>query len=112
MTSRHCGWVGRILRVDLSSGSVAVESTWDYASEAIGARGIGQWILFHELEPPLAPLDPGNKLILGAGPLVGTLAPTSSRLSVDSMNPFTGGTSYSNAGGHFAPELKYAGFQG
>lgn len=110
MTVHQCSWVGRILRVDLSSGRVMVESTWDYASEAIGARGIGQWILFHELEPPLAPLDPGNKLILGAGPLVGTLAPTSSRLSVDSMNPFTGGTSYSNVGGHFAPELKYAGF--
>jgi aldehyde:ferredoxin oxidoreductase len=104
------GWAGCILRVDLSTGRVAVEPTEDYASNGIGARGIGQWILFHELEPPLEPLEPGSKLILGAGPLVGTLAPTSARLSVDGMNVLTGGASYSNVGGHFAPELKYAGF--
>jgi aldehyde:ferredoxin oxidoreductase len=110
MSSSACGWVGRVLRVDLGNGRVKIEATSDYAPEAIGARGIGQWILFHELEPPLDPPDPGNKLILGAGPLVGTLAPACSRLSVDSMNPFTDGTSYSNVGGHFAPELKYAGF--
>ncbi len=106
----YYGWVGRILRADLSSRRISTEPTATYAAQALGARGIGQWILFQEQDPPLDPLAAGSKLILGAGPLVGTLAPASGRLSVDAMNPFTGGTSYSNVGGHFAPELKYAGF--
>lgn len=104
-----CGWAGKILRVDLSTYKVAVEPTGPYADRIIGGRGIGQWILFHELDPSTQPMSAENKLILSAGPLVGTLAPGADRLSVDFKNPQTGGVGSANAGGHFAPELKFAG---
>jgi aldehyde:ferredoxin oxidoreductase len=103
-------WAGQILRVDLTRGLISTQPTTDYSSFAIGGRGIGQWILFDELSPEIGAYDPDNLLILGAGPLVGTLAPASSRLSVDTKNALTGGVCASNAGGHFAPELKWAGF--
>jgi len=38
------------------------------------------------------------------------MAPASARLSVEGKNAVTGGVASANAGGHFAPELKYAGF--
>lgn len=104
------GWAGKILRVDLSTGKIAVEPTRPYADQIIGGRGVGQWILFHELDPSTEPMSADNKLILSAGPLVGTLAPGADRLSVDFKNPQTGGVGSANAGGHFAPELKFAGF--
>jgi aldehyde:ferredoxin oxidoreductase len=103
-------WAGKILRVDLSRGETCVESTSDYTAEALGGRGIGQWIMFREVEPGTDAYDPENVISFNAGALAGTPAPGSGRLSVDTKNPLTGGVCSSNAGGHFAPELKYAGF--
>jgi aldehyde:ferredoxin oxidoreductase len=103
-------WAGKILRVDLSLGTLSEQPTSDYISYALGGRGIGQWILFRELDPLVGAYDPENILVLGAGPLVGTAAPAGNRLAVDTKNPLTGGVCASNAGGHFAPELKWAGY--
>lgn len=103
-------WAGQVLRVDLTSRHLTVHPTSDWAEDAFGGRGIGQWTLFREVEPGLDAYDPSNLICFGAGPLVGTLAPAACRLSVDTKNPYTGGVGSSNAGGHFAPELKYAGF--
>ncbi|MCL5074305.1 MAG: aldehyde ferredoxin oxidoreductase family protein [Chloroflexi bacterium] len=104
------GWTGKILRVDLSTAKINVEPTEAYAREMIGGRGIGQWVLFQELEPSVGALEPGNKVVLSTGPLTGTIAPASGRLNVDTKNPLTGGVASSSAGGRFGPELKFAGF--
>jgi aldehyde:ferredoxin oxidoreductase len=103
------GWVGKTLRIDLSISKVIIEPTQKYADRFIGGRGVGQWILFNELALNIGALDPGNKMVFGTGPLTGTMAP-SSRLSLDTKNVLTGGTLSSNCGGHFGPELKFAGF--
>ena len=103
-------WAGRILRVDLSRGKISTEPTARYLEDTLGGRGFGQWILFREVESDTDPYDPDNVLTLGAGALTGTLAPASSRLPVDTKNILTGGVCSSNVGGHFAPELKFAGF--
>lgn len=104
------GWSGQILRVDLPTRRIRIEPTEPYGMQVLGGRGIGQSILFHELDPNTDPLGPDSKVILSAGPLVGTLVPGSGRLSVDWKNVQTGGVGSANLGGHFAPELKYAGF--
>jgi aldehyde:ferredoxin oxidoreductase len=103
-------WAGRILRVDLSSRELSEQPTAGYVDLALGGRGIGQWILFREVDPGVGPYSPDNVISLNAGPLVGTLAPASSRLSIDTKNTLTGGVCSSNVGGHFAPEMKYAGY--
>jgi len=112
MTSKekNYGWAGKILRVNLSNNQLSIDHTIKYASRFVGGRGVGQWILFNELGSSVHPKAPENLLIFSAGPLVGTLAPASCRISVESKNPVTGGTGYANAGGSFASELKYAGF--
>ena len=107
---KRYGWAGHILRVDLSSGKTRKEESDSYVDEFVGGRGLGQSILFRALGPDAEALDPRNPLILAAGPLTGTLAPGSGRLSLSGKNLLTGGIGSSNVGGHFGPELKYAGF--
>jgi aldehyde:ferredoxin oxidoreductase len=107
---KRYGWAGHILRVDLSSGKTRKEESDSYMDEFVGGRGFGQSLLFRELAPDAGALDPRNPLILAAGPLTGTLAPGSGRLSISGKNLLTGGIGSSNVGGHFGPELKYAGF--
>jgi aldehyde:ferredoxin oxidoreductase len=103
------GWAGKIVFIDLSRGTTKVEPTEKYCS-FLGGRGINQWLLFNLLERNVPPLDPRNPLILGAGPMVGTLVPSASRLAVDHKNVITGGVGSGNCGGRFAAEMKYAGY--
>ena len=53
---------------------------------------------------------PENPIIFGAGCLVGTMVPGANRVSIETKNAWTGGKGSANFGGHFGPELKYAGF--
>lgn len=103
------GWSGNILFIDVSDGTAHVEPTERYLS-FIGGRGINQWLLFNLLEKATDALDPNNVLILGAGPLVGTLVPSACRLSIDFKNVITGGVGSGNCGGRFAAEMKFAGY--
>ncbi|MDI6754070.1 MAG: aldehyde ferredoxin oxidoreductase N-terminal domain-containing protein [Thermodesulfobacteriota bacterium] len=107
------GWVGKILRVDLTTGKVSVTSTFDYVPKFLGGRGLGAKICWDEVPPEVGAFDPENRLILATGPLQGTLAPTSGRFTVLGKAPQTAPTESfcrSGVGGHFAPELKWAGF--
>ena len=103
------GLAGRILRVDLSSGAIRSEETAPYADLWIGGRAVNSRILLDEMRPETKWSDPENLLIFGAGVLTG-IAPGGSRTSVDTKNVFSGGKGSANVGGHFGPELKYAGY--
>ena len=103
-------YTGKILRIDLSSGTILVEPTIEYANKWLGGRGINLWILYHELKPWVTPYEPANKIVFGTGPLTGTLAPGACRLSVASKNVYSHGVGTANIGGFFAPELKFAGY--
>jgi aldehyde:ferredoxin oxidoreductase len=109
-TEKIHSYAGKILRVDLSTGIIATEPTINYAKEWLGSSGIGVWILYNEVKPRISVYSPANRLIFGAGALVGTLAPGASRVSVDSKNAKTSGIGTSNSDSHFAPELKFAGY--
>jgi aldehyde:ferredoxin oxidoreductase len=100
---------GKIAYVNLHNGKVKTISARDYSKRFIGGRGINTWLLHENTPLHVSPYDPMNPLVFGVGLLVGTLAPTACRLSIDSMNPFTGGVGSSNVGGHFATALKLAG---
>lgn len=106
---RSYGYAGSILRIDLNTGNTVIEPTKNY-EEWLGGAGINQWIIYNESKAWMTPYDPMSILAFGAGPLNGTLAPTSGRFSADAKSPLTLGVGSSNSGGHFAPEMKYAGF--
>ncbi|MEM3506232.1 MAG: aldehyde ferredoxin oxidoreductase family protein [Candidatus Bathyarchaeia archaeon] len=103
-------YAGKILRINLSNGKILEEPTSNYTDKFLGSRGINQWILYNEVKSSIWPLDPANRIIFGAGALVGTLVPGACRYSVDAKNPLSGGVGSSNSGGHFGPELKFAGY--
>lgn len=107
------GWVGKILRVDLSSGRVWETSTYDYVPQFLGGRGLGAKICWDEVPPEVSAFDPEARLVFSTGPLQGTLAPTSGRFMLLGKAPQSAPVeSYcrSGVGGHWAPELKWAGY--
>jgi len=103
-------YAGKIMRVDLSTEKITFEPTQKYAFDWLGGQGIDQWIMYNEIKPWMTPYSPSNRLTIGAGPLVGTLAPGASRISAGSRNALTLGSASSNSDSRFGPELKFAGF--
>lgn len=107
------GWVGKLVRINLTNGTIKKEAlNIDDAKMYLGARGLGSKILIDEVDPKVEPLSPENKLIFMAGPLTGTLASSAGRYEVIAKAPLTGTIGASNSGGHFGPELKFAGYDG
>ncbi len=105
------GWAGQLLRVDLTRGSVTTEPLrLDWAEEYIGGRGLAARYLYEEMDPSVNALGPDNKLIMATGPLTGTNASCGSRYMVVTKGPLTGAITTSNSGGHWGPELKFAGY--
>jgi len=106
-----CGWVGSILCVDLTSGHIQETETSLYTHQFMGGRGIAAKIIWD-----LTSLDPSVKpLIFMTGPLAGTVAPFGGRTIVTGYGPQGYPHEWyarSTFGGHWGPELKYAGYDG
>ena len=108
-----CGWMGMLLRVDLTNGVVTREQlSEDVLHTYIGGSGLATRILWDEVPAEVKPLDPENRLIVTTGPLIGTLSPASGRLNFTCKSPLTGGYGDSNVGGQLGPEIKFAGYDG
>lgn len=106
-------WTGKLLRIDLATGSIATEPLkMDLARDYVGARGLGTKYFCDEVDPKVEPLSPENKLIFMTGPLTGTAAACGGRYEVVAKAPLTGTIGAANSGGYFGPELKYAGYDG
>lgn len=111
--TRANGWIGTILRINLTEGSIKKEPlNMQDAHDYVGARGLGTKYYCNEVDPKVDPLSPENKLIFMTGPLTGTAACSAGRYEVVSKAPLTGIIGAANSGGHFGPELKYAGYDG
>ena len=105
------GWCGRILYVDLSRRKISKKPLpKDLISRFIGGRGINAKLLWDLSKPGIDPLSPENPLIVGTGPLTGTIVPLTGRTTVTTKSPATGLYLKSSMGGHFAGELKFAGY--
>ena len=95
------GWIGTILRVNLTTGSFKKEALDpELARKYIGARGLGSRILSDEIDPKVDPLSPDNKLIFASGPLSGTNAPSSGHYNVVTKGPQGGTIAASSSGGN------------
>ena len=105
------GWTRKILRIDLTTGTVKTEPlNMDWALKYIGQRGLATKYLVEETDPKVDPLSPANKMIFATGPLTGTAASTGGRYSVITKGPLTGAIACSNSGGYWGAELKFAGW--
>jgi aldehyde:ferredoxin oxidoreductase len=107
------GFMGKILRVDLTHRKVSEEPLpRGDASLLLGGCGLATKYLFQELKPGVDPLGPENKLIFMSGPLTGTLSPSSGKYNAVTKSPLTGLWGQSGSGGKWGRELKRSGFDG
>ena len=104
-------WAGKILRVNLSTGSVQSEPlNMGWARQYLGSRGLATKYLVEEIAATVDPLSIDNKIIWATGPLTGTMASTGGRYTVVTKGPLTGAIACSNSGGYWGAELKMAGW--
>ena len=104
-------WAGKILRVNLTAGTVKSEPlNMDWAQAYLGSRGLGTKYLVEEVDATVDPLSADNKIIWATGPLTGTMASTGGRYTVITKGPLTGAIACSNSGGYWGAEFKMAGW--
>jgi len=106
------GTTAKILRVNLSTGSLEVEQlSEEFYRLYPGGKALAGYYLLNELPPHTEPLSPENLLILANGLLTGAPVSTATRYIVSARSPLTNGYGESEAGGFWGPELKMAGFE-
>ena len=102
---------GKVLRVDLTSHTVTTEPlNMEWAERYFGGKGLLFRYLWDCVPHQVDPRSPENPVILMTGPFAGTNVSTASRLVVGAKSPTTGILDDSYAGGSFAPEMKFAGY--
>ncbi len=118
------GYFHKLLEVNLSNGEIKkTEIPEADIKNYIGGRGLGTKILWDRIpHPGLDPLSPENPILYMPGPFSGFPIPSSSRTCVVTKSPRTSPVkseyehastvSYSNIGGFWGPELRFAGYDG
>ncbi|MFO7910966.1 MAG: aldehyde ferredoxin oxidoreductase N-terminal domain-containing protein, partial [Desulfotignum sp.] len=100
------------LHIDLSTNSSKTLAVPDSLKQHfIGGKGFGAKLLADGVSSGTDPLGPANMLMFMTGPLTGTSAPAM-RGCVVTKSPLTNLFLDSYFGGSFAPEIKYAGYDG
>ena len=107
------GYKGKILEVNLTTGAIS-HSTQDadVLRKFIGGSGLAAKLLFDRVPPDVDALSAENVLFVMNGPITGTGLPGGGRISVCAKSPLTNMWGESSSGGFFAPELRFAGYDG
>ena len=107
------GVMGKILWVDLTSGTIREERPSSELYERyLGGYGLGAKLLYDRMPAKVDALGPENILGVLTGPLTGTAAITGNRFVVVGKSPKTGTWGDANCGGTFGPALKFSGYDG
>ncbi len=107
------GFMGKILIVDLTSGSSKeVSFDEDFYRMYLGGSFLGAKLFSDQLAQTSVsnPFSPENPLVFATGPFAGENVCGAKRVNIFSLSPETTGTYLSQAGGEFGPTLKRAGF--
>lgn len=113
MTKHHYGYMGKVLWIDLDTHTITSKQIdEDVYREYLTGYGLGAKIIYENQPPNLPPLDSRNILGFMSGLLTGTKAFFTGRYCVIGKSPLTGTWGDANSGGHFAPTIKAAGFDG
>jgi aldehyde:ferredoxin oxidoreductase len=106
------GFSGNILKIDLSEQIVErIPMDPSLAKDYIGGLGLTLKLAYDNIQPGINALDPGNTIVLGAGPFVGTDLPSTSRVFSVTKLPSSGTIGWCGAGGfHFGCEMKNTGY--
>jgi aldehyde:ferredoxin oxidoreductase len=107
------GYMGKLLRVNLSTGE-AVDEPLDMekAKLYLGGSAMGGRILLEEVPAEVGAYDEGNRLMFLAGPFSGTAVPGSGTYTVVTKGPLTNQAATAQANGWFGARIKAAGYDG
>lgn len=107
------GYIGKILHVDLTKGSLMVEEPNEaFYRKYLGGSAMGMHYILRDMPKGADPLSPENVLTLMTGVTTGAAISGQSRLNANAKSPISGGIGDSQSGGFFPAELKFAGFDG
>jgi aldehyde:ferredoxin oxidoreductase len=107
------GYNGKILHVDLSTGSLEVEEPEARFYRTYGGgSAMGGYYLLKHTPPQADPLGPENTLCLMVSAITGAPISGQSRVSATAKSPLSGLADESASGGFWPAELKFAGFDG
>ena len=106
------GYTDKVLHINLSSKKYHIKTVDPKIKDTlVGGRGYGLWYLWQAVSPETKWNDPENELIFCTGPICGiTQYSGCGKSHVVSLSPETGSANDNNAGGYFAPYLKFSGW--
>lgn len=111
MGSKYGGYMGKVLRIDLTTQETKEYPWSDNDRELyLGGKIMAAKILYDNIKAGIEALSPENMLVITTGPLTGTGTPSSSRFNISTISPLTGFIASSNCGGNFGMALKKAGY--
>lgn len=104
------GYTGRLMAVDLTRGKAGIEKyREDFAADYLGGFGVNNRLFCEYSSPGTDALSPLNPVILGAGPLVGTLVPGASRVMANARLPLTGAVASASGSMGLGANMKWSG---
>jgi len=110
------GYMGKILRVDLTAGSMCEENLPEepLLRKLIGGQALAEYILLQELPLDAKPYGPENKVVMMTGPITGTgFTPGGTKVTAVYLSPLTNYSLGRGASsGHWPVYLKQAGYDG
>jgi aldehyde:ferredoxin oxidoreductase len=107
------GYNGKILHVDLSKGTLTVETPPEqFYRTYMGGSAMGLFYILKEMPQGADALGPDNVLTIFTGVTTGASISGQSRVNINAKSPISGGIGDSQGGGFFPAEMKFAGFDG
>lgn len=107
------GYAGRILHVDLTSGTLEVETPPEsFYRKYVGGSAMGMYYILKGVKPGSDPLGAENVLTLMLSAPTGAPISGQSRMCANALSPLVDGIGDSQCGGFFPAEMKFAGFDG
>ena len=110
---KNGGYLGKVLRVDLSIGQMHVEELSNaFVEKWVGGVGFGARYLYEEVPAGVEWSDAENRMIWTAGPLAGSGVYGAGTFNIAAKGPMTNLAGCSQANGYFGAYLKFSGFDG
>jgi aldehyde:ferredoxin oxidoreductase len=104
------GYLGKVLKVDLTTGAIEKEEIPDEIYENfLSGVGLGAHYLYKHIPADADPLGPDNMLGFVSGLLTNTASLMTGRWMAVCKSPLTGGWGDANCGGTLAPAIKQCG---
>jgi len=105
------GTHGKVLVVDLTTGTSSVESLDESLyKQFLGGYGLGAYLMWKHFPAGTDALAPEACFAIVAGLLTGVRTPFSGRIQIAGKSPLTGTWADSNSGGSVASQLRRAGY--